>query len=700
MGFLRDPKQGAALAHLVAVLGAAGLLDGQTRGVLDGAAGLGAEAVVRQLGDHLTVADLGARVGVEAVADVVLALQVPELTGVGGFTHELAVLEGEAGGDDLHFAGIAGALAQAYGAAVLTHQTAFGQHLTGADGLVALHHRLGVGGQVVDVAAVHPQAAEALGLEGDVALAVGDLLGLDHVLVAHLAGQVADHVLGGLLHALLHGGAGRDLGQHHVGGGVRTGIHEQDRTGGDRQLLGLAAAAGLHREGEVGFSDLGLHTVGGAVGAHAGLAVEFDRTGHLGAHHAGFGGGHTTGVEGAHGELGAGLTDRLGGHDADGLTQVDQFVVGQGPAVALAAHRTGGFAGERRAHHHGLDAGGFDAGGGGGIDLAIAVDDHRTIGVEHGLGGQAAHQLGGETALVIGVDGDAPAGAAVVLPHDHVLGHIHQTAGQVAGVGGAQGGVHQTLAGAVGGDHVFGDRQTLTEIGADRKVDDFALGVGHQAAHAHQLTHLGHVPPGAGVGHHPDRVERVVVVEVLLDLFHQTLVGLGPGVDHLGVAFHLGDLTEAVALLGVGDLLLGLLQQAGLLTGDAQVVHGDRHGGLGGVVEAQVLQFVRHRGGGGGAVVLVGPRHQIPQLFLVDRAVAERRGRLAQGSGGAEHRCGGFLSSGLLAALLAGFLGGSGGHGCARTGMGLGGYEFGSQAAATASMIVLFITTRPTVVSR
>ena len=55
-------------------------------------------------------------------------------------------------------------------------------------------------------------------------------------------------------------------------------------------------------------------------------------------------------------------------------------------------------------------------------------------------------------------------GAAVDLADDQLLGHVDQPAGQVAGVGGAQGGVGQALAGPVGGDEVLEDRQALTEV--------------------------------------------------------------------------------------------------------------------------------------------------------------------------------------------------------------------------------------------
>ena len=234
-------------------------------------------------------------------------------------------------------------------------------------------------------------------------------------------------------------------------------VHEQDGAGADAQFLRFTLGT-FHLQNEIGFGQMGFHPVGRPVGPHPCLGTELHGAFDRGAHHPGFGRGHTAGMEGAHRELGAGLTDRLGGDDTHRFAEIDQFVVSQGPAVALAAHRTRSLAGERRTHHHGAYPGRLDAAGEGRIDLAVAVDDHRAIGVEHRLTGQPTHQLGGVLTLVVGIDRNAAGGAAVFLPHDHILGHVHQTAGEVSRVGGAQGRVHQALAGPVGRNHVFGDR--------------------------------------------------------------------------------------------------------------------------------------------------------------------------------------------------------------------------------------------------
>ena len=87
--------------------------------------------------------------------------------------------------------------------------------------------------------------------------------------------------------------------------------------------------------------------------------------------------------------------------------------------------------------------------------------------------------------------------AAILLGDRDVLRHVHETAGQVAGVGRLERGVGQTLPGAVGRDEVLEHREAFTEVRLDRALDDFAdaagqllLRLGHQAAHAGQLPDL------------------------------------------------------------------------------------------------------------------------------------------------------------------------------------------------------------------
>ena len=66
--------------------------------------------------------------------------------------------------------------------------------------------------------------------------------------------------------------------------------------------------------------------------------------------------GHATGVEGTHRQLRAGLTDRLGRDDADGLADVDELAGGQRTAVAARAGADAGLAGEHRADLERVDA--------------------------------------------------------------------------------------------------------------------------------------------------------------------------------------------------------------------------------------------------------------------------------------------------------------------------------------------------------
>ena len=106
--------------------------------------------------------------------------------------------------------------------------------------------------------------------------------------------------------------------------------------------------------------------------------------------------------------------------------------------------------------------------------------------------------------------------AAVVLGDDRVLRHVDQTAGQVARVRGLERGVGQTLTGAVRRDEVLEHRETFAEVRGDRRLDDFAGRLGHQAAHTGELADLLGGAAGAGVGHDVDGVEGRLLARLAL----------------------------------------------------------------------------------------------------------------------------------------------------------------------------------------
>src|SRR6202043_3534447 len=273
---------------------------------------------------------------------------------------------------------------------------------------------------------------------------------------------------------------------------------------------------------------------------------------------------HTAGVEGPHGELGARLADRLGRDDADGLADVHPLAGGQRAAVALAADADLGLADQHAGRADGLHAG-----------LGQPVE-HQLGRVLPGLGQHHAVDLdvlghGTARARVLDVrqlaqvafgvllrdpHGERAVGAAVLLAHDHVLGHVHQAAGEVPGVRRAERGVGQALAGAVRGDEVLKHRQALAEAGLDRPRDRLALRVGHQASHAGDLPDLHLVTAGTRVDHHP---HRVGVGEGRLHVLGHVGCRVGPDLDQFLTALIVGDEAAVVLPLHlVGALLVRL----------------------------------------------------------------------------------------------------------------------------------------------
>ena len=339
--------------------------------------------------------------------------------------------------------------------------------------------------------------------------------------------------------------------------------------------------------------------------------------------------GHAAGVEGTHGQLGAGLADGLGRDDADSLAGAHRAAGGQVHAVAAGADAALGPAGQHRADLHLVDTVGLQ-------HLGVLLAEHPLLGAQDLAGGGIHDVPDGEAApdtvgellddLPVFADllyPDAFLHAAVILADDNLLGDVHQAAGQVAGVCGTQGGIGHALPGASGGDKVLQHAQALAEVGLDGDLDGAAGGVGHQAAHTGQLADLLHRAAGAGGRHHVDGVE---LLQIVLQGLGHIFGGLLPLLDNGAVALVIGHKAHLILILNIHDALFRVLDQLVLLGRHGHVVDGDGNGAPGGVLVAGGLDVVQHLAGHGKAVLPDGAVNDLAQLLLaaghVDLVVA------------------------------------------------------------------------------
>ena len=312
------------------------------------------------------------------------------------------------------------------------------------------------------------------------------------------------------------------------------------------------------------------------------------------------GAGDAARVERPHRQLRARLADRLRGDDADRIADLAHLAGGEEHAVAGLAHAGLGAALEHRPHRDGalLPELGLEL-------LEERIGHDRAEVGQLGLPGLAARERlvdrmrdhAAEQRLVQPLARanrqlDVLLGAAVVLADDHVLRDVDEAPGEVPRVGRAERGVGEALAGAVGRDEVLEHRQALHEVGLDRALDDLALRIRHQAAHAGELADLLERSAGAGVGHHEHRVQ---LVEVVLHRVGDLVRRIRPDVDDRLAALVLGDQTAVVLAVDVLDLLLVLGKDLLLVRRDDDVVLRDRHAGLRRVAEPERLDRVEHR---------------------------------------------------------------------------------------------------------
>ncbi len=475
----------------------------------------------------------------------------------------------------------------------------------------------------------------------------------------HQGGQAGDfvHLLGhghaffdvlelGLSRVLGDDGAGQRIPVGHQRAGLDHHAVLDEQRGAVRHLVTLALAAVvvsdqyLARAGDDHLLALGVGDI-----AHGGGEAHRART-------LGFHTGHdcctrcrAADVESPHGQLGAGFADGLRGDHADRFAIGHQRAAAEVAAVALGADAVAGFAGQRGAHLDLVDTGSFDQ-----IEhvfiehLARRNDDLLGLGVDHVDSGHTAeHAVAQRFDDFAAFDQRAHIGAvgraAIVLGDHQILRHVHQTAGEVAGVRSLQRGVGQTLARAVRGDEVLQHVQAFTEVRRDGGLDDGAVWLGHQAAHASELTDLRSGATGARVGHHVDGIERLlthVLAMTILDrlvgeVIHQRLADFiartAPDVHHLVVALALRHQTGGVLLLDFLDFLFGASDDRVLLFRNQHVVDADRDAGLGRQREARLQQLVGEDRGFAQAATAERRVDQARDFLLLQRLVhhAERQ---------------------------------------------------------------------------
>src|SRR6266545_3817462 len=337
------------------------------------------------------------------------------------------------------------------------------------------------------------------------------------------------------------------------------------------------------------------------------------------------------GVERPHRQLRPGLSDRLRGDDADRVADLRERARAEEDAVAGAAHAVLAAALEHRANRD--------------EDVLERFAREQVLELAHRLRAEDGalleqHLRARRPVLLQVVDvfgHDPPEQAlvetfardvdrqldvvlrlAVLVADDHVLRDVDEAPREVTRVGRAERGVGETLARAVRRDEVLEHRQAFHEVRLDRPLDDLALRIRHQAAHAGELADLRERATRTRVGHHEDRVE---LVERALHRVGHRVGRLRPEVDDDLVPFLVGDQAAEVLALDGRDPAFELLQDLLLLRRNDDVVLRDRDAGPRRIGEAERLDRVEHRRDRRSAVPIDELGDEVAHLPLRERVV-------------------------------------------------------------------------------
>ena len=172
----------------------------------------------------------------------------------------------------------------------------------------------------------------------------------------------------------------------------------------------------------------------------------------------------------------------------------------------------------------------------------------------------------------------------------------------------------------MGRDEVLQHIQAFTEVGRDGCFNDRAVRLGHQTAHASQLSNLRSRAASARVGHHVDRVERFLLnffaVAIYRFLFAQLvhhhfrdgITGLAPDVNHFVVTLARSHQARDILLLDVFDFFFCVRNDCAFFGRHQHVVNANRDARTCGQTKTVLQQ-------------LVGKHHGLFQAALAKRGV-------------------------------------------------------------------------------
>ena len=174
--------------------------------------------------------------------------------------------------------------------------------------------------------------------------------------------------------------------------------------------------------------------------------------------------------------------------------------------------------------------------------------------------------------------------------------------------------------GARRGDEVLESLEALAEVALDRAGNHVTARVGHEAAHAGDLTHLRHVPACARTDHHVDGVEACRL-ELVLHCLLDVRGGVGPDAHFLLTALAVGDDASTELVLDLVGLLFELVENGPLGGGGLHVFDGDGESRLSRVAVTDVLDVVERLRDDGLRVVVRETLDDQTHFLLLQRLV-------------------------------------------------------------------------------
>jgi len=206
-----------------------------------------------------------------------------------------------------------------------------------------------------------------------------------------------------------------------------------------------------------------------------------------------------------------------------------------------------------------------------------------------------------------------------MLINYHFLGDVNQLSGEITRISRFQSSISQTFSGTMSGNKILQDVQPFSQIGSNRRFNDFSRRFAHQASDCGQLPDLLFITSGTGVSHDIKWIQPLFFKADLPHRLHHGVSNFfcnrGPDLYHPVESLSRGDGSFPIKFFYLRNFLFRLFDDIWLFGWNHKILYAQRKASFSGIVKTKLLELVQHLSGFAQSRLQINIIDQIFQTF-------------------------------------------------------------------------------------